>query len=137
MSQTATIPVDSGSDRSGSDSDPAPETVRFPTARGRKTAPAPTPTEAASLAAIERRLSELVRVARLGLAVGAAWMLWQVFGGGIAWVVSAATWVAVGFAVLLAATGVAAYLSPWFRKRLFGGVRALFAKAAGGSAGGR
>ena len=131
MSQTATSPVDSGSDR-----DPAPETVRFPTARGRKIE-APTPSEAASLAAIERRLGELVRVARLGLAVGAAWMLWQVFGGGIAWVVSAATWVAVAFAVLLLATGVAAYLSPWFRKRLFGGVRALLAKAAGGSAGGR
>ena len=118
------------------DPDPVPETVRFPTARGRKIE-APTPTEAASLAAIERRLGELVRVARLGLAVGAAWMLWQVFGGGIAWVVSAATWVAVGFVLLLVSTGVAAYLSPWFRKRLFGSVRALVAKAAGGPANGR
>ena len=102
------------------------ETSQSPTPQARRTAPVPT--EAASLAAIERRLGQLVRAARLGLALAAAWLLWEVFGGGIAWAVSAATW-AAGTLVLIAVVLVAAmYLSPRFRRALATGLRRMISR---------
>ena len=118
------------------DREPAPETVPFAVGGG-PPAVKPVPTEAASLAAIEKRLSELVRTARLGLAVGAAWLLWQVFGGGLAWVVTAATWTAGAVVVLLLAVAAAAYFSPSFRRKIGGGLRAAALRAAGVGGDGR
>ena len=104
----------------------APDTVRF-AAPGEPVTPAVVapPTAAQSLAKIELRLGELVRLARLTMGLGAAWLLWTVFGGGVAWVVSAATWaVGIVFGTLLV-LGLAAYFSPRFRRVLWtGGVRA-------------
>ena len=114
---------------------PAPETVPFAVGDG-PPAVKPVPTEAASLAAIERRLVELVRAVRLGLALGAAWLLWQVFGGGLAWIVTAATWAAGAVVVLLLTVAAAAYFFPAFRRKIGGGLRsaALRAAGAGGNA---
>ena len=122
------------------DVDPPAETVQFPTAPAR--VPPPVPTEAASLAAIERRLGELVRVARLGLGVASAWLLWQVFGDGIAWAVSAATWVAGAVVLVVVGIGVAMYFSPRFRRSVLGGAgrmatRAVRSASRHGADGGR
>ena len=110
--------------------DAAPNTVPFAVGGG-PPAVRPVPSEAASLAAIERRLSELVRTVRLGLALGAAWLLWQVFGGGLAWVVTAATWTAGVVVVLLLVVAAAAYFSPAFRRKVGGALRSAALRAAG------
>ena len=93
-----------------------PDTVRFAAPGDARPSVIAPPTAAQSLAKIEVRLTELVRLARLTLALCAAWLLWSVFGGGVAWVVSAATWAAgivCGTLILLA---LAAYFSPRFRR---------------------
>ena len=99
----------------------APDTVRFAPPTGPAPAVIAPPTAAQSLAKIEVRLAELVRLARLTLGLGAAWLLWTVFGGGVAWVVSAATWAAGLLAGTLIVLGLAAYFSPRFRRGLWNG----------------
>ena len=101
--------------------DDAPDTVRFAAPAGGKPAVIAPPTAAQSLAKIEVRLAELVRLVRLALGLGAAWLLWTVFGGGVAWVVSAATWAAGVFLGTLLLVGLAAYFSPRFRRVLWTG----------------
>ena len=120
--------------------DARPDTVRFPPPDPARhaalpAAATPPPTAAQSLAKIDARLGELVRLLRLALGLAAAWLLWTVFGGGIAWLTSAATW-AAGIAVCVAVlTGVAAYLSPRVRRSLKAGVRGLLGAIAGRAAG--
>ncbi|MFH5804567.1 hypothetical protein [Alienimonas sp. DA493] len=104
--------------------DPAVETVQFPTAHGRP--PAPQSAEAASLAAIERRLGELVQLARLGLLAAAGWLIWQLFGDGVAWLVTAALWTAGTLALIAVGVGVAMYFSPPFRRAVANGAKGLF-----------
>ena len=93
-----------------------PDTVRFAAPGDSRPAVIAPPTAAQSLAKIEVRLTEIVRLGRLTLALCAAWLLWSVFGGGVAWVVSAATWavgILLGTVVVVAAL---AYFSPRFRR---------------------
>ena len=125
------MPADPAADRFASapfpddgEEPPAPDTVRFAPPEGPPSVIAP-PTAAQSLAKIETRLGELVRLARLTLGLGAAWLLWTVFGGGVAWVMSAATWAVGILFVMLVITSLLAYFSPRFRRVLrAGGTRA-------------
>ena len=116
-------------DRPGGD---RPDTVRFaPPDAARVPAVVSPPTAAQSLAKIEHRLGELVRLTRLALGLGAAWLLWTVFGGGIAWLASAAAYATAIAVAALVLVGVAAYLSPRVRRGLGRSVR----RAAGAVAG--
>ena len=115
--------------------DAAPNTVPF-SRDSRPPAARPVPSEAASLAAIERRLGELVRAVRLAAAIAAVWLLWEVFGGGVTWVVSAATWAVGGLLLALVILGTVAYLSPRARRGMASGLRGLFRRAAGRTADG-
>jgi len=94
------------------------ETVQFPTADRNAD---PVPGEASVLQSIDRRLAELVRLGRLGLGLAIALVVWQVFGGGLAWMVNAATWTAGAAVLILAGLGVAAYVSPRFRRMIVRG----------------
>ncbi|QDT17103.1 hypothetical protein [Alienimonas californiensis] len=110
----------------------AVETVQFPASHSRPLVPPPA--EAVSLAAIERRLGELVRTVRLALAVAAAWMIWQLFGDGIAWLVTAGLWTAGAFALIAVGLGLGMYFSPPFRRAVAGGTKRLFRRSRRGSA---
>ena len=114
--------------------DDTPDTVRFAAPGDSRPSVIAPPTAAQSLAKIEIRLNEMVRLARLTLGLGAAWLLWSVFGGGVAWVVSAATW-AMGILLgTLIVIGLAAYFSPRFRRTLWnGGARGAWAAARSAS----
>ena len=111
-----------------------PDTVRFAAPGDARPSVIAPPTAAQSLAKIEVRLGELIRLARLTLGLGAAWLLWTVFGGGVAWVVSAATWAVGIFLGVAVVFGLAAYFSPRFRRSLWNagarGVRWAAARSA-------
>ncbi|NNJ24403.1 hypothetical protein [Alienimonas chondri] len=114
------------------DAEPVAETVQFPLSpsrqmSGRQTSP--TPDDSATLAAIERRLGQLVQTARLAVFVAAAWLLWSMFGDGFAWLMSAATWTAGVLVLLAVSLGVGMYVSPRFRRAILGGVRGLGVRA--------
>ncbi len=73
-----------------------------------------------------------MRTARFALAVATAWMLWEVFGGGVAWLASAATWAAGTLLLVTIVVGLAMYFSPRFRRILGTGVRRLVSWATRG-----
>ena len=74
-------------------------------------------------------MGELVRTARLALVVAAAWLIWQVFGDGFAWIVSASMWAAGVLVLLTVGLGVTMYVSPRFRRAFVRGTKRLLNRA--------
>ena len=93
-----------------------PDTVRFTSRVVTPEVPA-VPGSQESLAGIDRKLGELVRLGRLALVLWAVWIAWDVFGGGLAWLAGVLAWTGAVLLVAACVGGAVLYFSPTARRR--------------------